>query len=41
MGSNIALYAYMLEFTHPTLKKKMCFKLDMPNRYPFNLFKEK
>ena len=36
---NIALYAYGLEFVHPVTKEKMIFKLPLPNRYPFNLFK--
>lgn len=37
-NSNIALFSYLIEFTHPTLKKKMCFSLSIPNRYPFNIF---
>ena len=37
-GSDIALFAYMLEFVHPTLKEVMCFRIKIPNRYPFNIF---
>ncbi len=36
--SQIALFAYDLIFIHPTLKKEMHFKLELPNRYPFNIF---
>jgi 23S rRNA pseudouridine1911/1915/1917 synthase len=34
----IALFCYSLEFIHPTTKELMKFNLDLPNRYPFNLF---
>ena len=37
----IALFASKLEFTHPTTKEKMIFKLNKPDRYPFNLFEIK
>ncbi|MBR3362881.1 MAG: RluA family pseudouridine synthase [Bacilli bacterium] len=37
---SIALFAKKIEFVHPTTKKKMIFELDMPDRYPFSLFKE-
>lgn len=35
----IALFAYALEFRHPISKEIMRFSLDLPNRYPFTLFK--
>lgn len=34
----IALFAYKLEFIHPTTKKLMSFSLSLPDRYPFNIF---
>ncbi len=34
----IALYSYFLSFKHPVTKEKLIFSLDLPNRYPFNLF---
>ncbi|MBQ6495247.1 MAG: RluA family pseudouridine synthase [Bacilli bacterium] len=36
--TNIALYAKKIEFIHPTNKKLLSFELDIPKRYPFNLF---
>ena len=38
-GEQIALYAYYLSFFHPVTKEKMEFKLDKPNKYPWNIFK--
>lgn len=35
---NIALFAYELEFTHPTTKERLKFKLNPPKKYPYNLF---
>lgn len=35
---NIALFAKSITFTHPTTKEKLTFTLDMPNKYPFNIF---
>lgn len=35
----IALFAYRLEFIHPTTKELMRFSLPLPDRYPFNIFK--
>ena len=35
----IALFAKNIEFYHPTTKELLTFELDLPNRYPFNLFK--
>ena len=39
-NEQIALFAKRIEFVHPTTKEKMSFELDLPNRYPFNLFKK-
>ena len=36
--TNVALFAKELCFEHPITKKKLCFELEMPKRYPFNLF---
>lgn len=36
---NIALFANSITFTHPTTKEELTFNIDLPNRYPFNLFK--
>lgn len=41
VGEQIALFAYSLSFEHPVLKKQMNFRLDLPNRYPFNLYFDK
>ena len=38
-NEQIALFAKKIEFVHPTTKENMSFELDLPNRYPFNLFK--
>ena len=35
---NIALFAKSLTFYHPISKEKMLFELELPKRYPFNLF---
>ena len=37
-GEQIALFAYYLSFVHPVTKEKMEFRLDLPKRYPWNLF---
>jgi len=37
-GEQIALFAYQLTLIHPVTKEEMIFKLDKPNRYPFNIF---
>ena len=39
VGEQIALFAHSLSFYHPTTKELMTFNLDLPNRYPFTLFK--
>ena len=43
-GSNpnnidIALFAKSITFIHPTTKEKLTFTLNIPNKYPFNIFK--
>jgi len=35
---NVALFAYKLAFYHPITKEKISFELEIPKRYPFNLF---
>ncbi|MGI6160672.1 MAG: RluA family pseudouridine synthase [Christensenellales bacterium] len=35
---NIALWSYMLEIEHPTLKKSMRFAEPPPDEYPWNIF---
>lgn len=35
----LALYSVELKFTHPTTKEKLHFKIDLPNTYPWNIFK--
>lgn len=36
--TNIALFAKKLSFYHPVTKEKLSFELDLPKKYPFNLF---
>lgn len=36
--TSVALFAKRLQFIHPVTKEKLCFELDIPKRYPFNLF---
>lgn len=36
---DIALFAKTISFNHPTTKEALTFTLDIPNKYPFNLFK--
>lgn len=36
---DIALFAQSITFNHPTTKEQLTFTLDMPPKYPFNLFK--
>lgn len=38
-NTNIALFAQSITLTHPTTKETLTFTLDIPNRYPFNIFK--
>lgn len=35
----IALFAKKIEFVHPTTNELLTFELDLPNRYPFTIFK--
>lgn len=35
----IALFSHYLSFNHPITKENMEFNLDLPDRYPFNIFK--
>lgn len=39
VGEQIALFAYYLSFIHPVTKEIMEFKVDMPNKKPWNIFK--
>ncbi len=36
---NIALFSQSITFLHPITKKELTFSLEIPNRYPFNIFK--
>lgn len=38
---DIALFSYKLSILDPITKEKLTFKEDLPNKYPFNIFKEK
>ena len=38
VGEQIALFAKSLSFYHPITKEKLTFELDLPNRYPWNIF---
>lgn len=40
VGEQIALFAKELSFYHPVTKEWLTFSLDLPNRYPFTLFKK-
>ena len=37
-NTNIALYAKVLAFDHPVTKERLTFEIDLPKRYPFNIF---
>ena len=39
-NSTIALFAYSISFYHPTTKEYLTFKIELPNKYPFNIFKD-
>ncbi len=39
VGQQIALFAYEIEFNHPITKERIKFKLDLKNKYPWNIFK--
>ena len=36
--TSIALFSKRIEFYHPTTKELLSFELDIPKRYPFNIF---
>lgn len=38
VGQQIALYATSLSFEHPTTKENLTFELDLPNKYPWNIY---
>lgn len=40
VGEQIALFSKKIEFIHPTTKEKMSFELDLPNKYPWNIFED-
>ncbi len=40
VGQQIALFAHSLSFYHPITKELMTFNLDLPDRYPFKIFKK-
>lgn len=40
VGEQIALFSYYLSFEHPVSHKVMEFCLDLPDAYPFSLFKQ-
>lgn len=39
VGEQIALFAKKIEFIHPTTNELLTFELDLPNRYPFTIFR--
>ena len=39
VGEQIALFASSITFTHPVTKEVMTFSLDLPSRYPWEIFK--
>lgn len=38
-GQQIALFAKKITFEHPVNHNLLTFELDLPNRYPFNMFR--
>lgn len=40
VGEQIALFAKELSFYHPITNELLTFSLDLPNRYPYTLFKK-
>ena len=38
-NSNIALFAHSITFNHPITKELMNFSVNLPNEYPWNIFK--
>ena len=41
VGEQLALFAKKLEFYHPITNELLTFELELPDRYPFNIFKSK
>ena len=39
VGEQIALFSKSITFNHPITKKKICFSLDLPERKPWDIFK--
>ena len=39
VGEQLALFAKKLEFYHPITNELLTFEIDLPNRYPFSIFK--
>lgn len=39
VGQQIALFATSIAFKHPITKETLVFKLNVPNKYPWNLFR--
>lgn len=37
-GEQIALLSKKIEFIHPVTKENMSFEIDLPNKYPWNIF---
>ncbi len=40
VGEQLALFAKKLEFYHPVTNELLTFELDLPDRFPFSIFKE-
>ena len=40
VGQQLALFSKKLEFNHPIKNELVSFEIDLPDRYPFTLFKE-
>ena len=38
VGEQIALFSNSITFNHPITKKSLTFKLDLPNKYPWNKY---
>ncbi len=39
VGEQLALFAKKIEFSHPITNELLTFELDLPNRFPFSIFK--
>ena len=39
VGQQIALFSNSITFNHPITKEEMAISIDIPNRYPWNIFK--